>query len=180
MSAPARVAVLGLGNVLRSDDGVGPFALRLLESRWELSPEVALHDLGTPGPELVDYLHALDAVVVVDSVAADGEPGELRTYDRDEILAAPPGQRVSPHDPSLREALATAEFAGGGPASVALVGVVPGSTALGTELTPPVRAALPRLEREVLRCLARLGVRARRREAPDARPDIWWQRPASG
>jgi hydrogenase maturation protease len=54
MSEARRIGVLGVGNVLMGDDGIGPFVLKILESRYEFPPNVVLHDLGTPGPR--DYI----------------------------------------------------------------------------------------------------------------------------
>lgn len=170
MSArPPAVAVLGIGNTLRRDDGVGPAAIALLARRLELPDEVPLLDLGTPGLDLVEYLLDLDAAVVVDTVAAADEPGTLRLYERDEIVAGSLGDRLSPHDPSLREALLTAELFDRGPSRVVLIGVVPGSTELGTELTPAVRRALPAVVAAVARQLRAFGVEVRER-APATTP----------
>jgi hydrogenase maturation protease len=135
---------------------------------------VALLDLGTPGPEFVDYLIEIDTALVIDAVDAEGDAGAIKLYDRSEILSVAIGERLSPHDPSLREALLTAELAGRGPSAVVLVGVVPESTRLGTELSAAVRAAVPEIEDEVLRQLSELGIEGRRREVRGD-PDIWWE-----
>ncbi len=49
MTASFRIGVLGVGNILMGDDGIGPFLVRILEARYEFPPNVVLHDLGTPG-----------------------------------------------------------------------------------------------------------------------------------
>jgi hydrogenase maturation protease len=173
--APGRVAVLGLGNVLMGDDALGPYAVRLLEARYELPGRVPVLDIGTPGLDLVPYFEGVDALVLVDTVRSEAPPGTLRLYRRDEILKHPPRTRVSPHDPGLKEALLSLEFAGHGPREVLLVGVVPGRTGQGVGISDPVRAALPAVHAEILRELERLGVPAIPRRAP-LPPDIWWER----
>jgi hydrogenase maturation protease len=175
MTERPAVAVLGLGNVLRRDDGVGPFLIKILEGGYEFPDGVSLLDLGTPGPEFVDYLLEVDIAIVIDSVAAAGTAGDVLVFDREQILSAPLPERLSPHDPSLREALLTAELAGQGPSTVILVGVIPESTELGTELTTVVRAALPRAEAEVVRQLRGLGIEPATR-AGAAKLEIWWER----
>jgi len=169
-----RIGVIGLGNVLMGDDALGPYAVRALESAYALPTNVSVLDLGTPGPELADYLRGFGAIIVVDTLRADGAPGETRTYRRPEIVSAPISQRISPHEPGLREALLTAELIDDGPGEVLLVGVIPSSVAAGTGLSAALREALPRIQGIVVAELERLGVRAEERAEPEA-ADIWWE-----
>ncbi len=171
----ARVAVIGIGNVLNGDDALGPYAVRLLEAAWELSEEVEVIDAGTPGADLGALLDGARAAVIVDAVSAKGRPGELRRYDRAEILRGAPRLAMSPHEPGVREALLALEFQGSGPDDIVLLGAVPGDLELGTALSSPVKAALPALVDAVVAELRRLGVEPRRRSEP-LRPDIWWER----
>lgn len=171
----ARTAVLGLGNVLMGDDAFGPYAVRLLLARYTFPEDVAVEDLGTPGLDLHPYLSGRDALVIVDTVRSDAPPGELRLYRRDDILRHDPGPRVNPHDPGLKEALLTLEFAGVGPTDVTLVGVVPAETGSKAGLSDPVRGALPAAESAVIAELARLGHRVEKRDVSDD-PDIWWEK----
>lgn len=173
----ARVRVLGLGNVLMGDDGAGPWIVEELLARWTFPPDVAVADLGTPGLDLIPFLAGAEAVVLVDTVKADGPPGTLKLYRRDEILRHPPGPRVSPHDPGVKEALLTLELAGGAPAEVVLVGVVPGFVGKSVLLTPTVRDAVERAAAEVVRILGEMGLAPEPR--PDPRPvEPWWTRSA--
>jgi hydrogenase maturation protease len=174
-SETARMAVLGLGNVLMGDDAAGPSVLRLLEAEYDLPPEIELLDLGTPGPELAHIVEGRDALIVVDTIRArDGAPGELRRLRRAEIVQGKVPDRLSPHDPSLRGALLAAELLGTSPADVTLLGVVPGEVSLRLELTPAVRQALPALVRAVVVELERLGFEVpRRAEARGA--EAWWE-----
>jgi hydrogenase maturation protease len=170
-----RVVVIGIGNVLNADDGIGPYVARVLDAGWEMAPGAEVMDAGTPGLDLVSVLHAAEAVVVVDAVRDRGAPGEVRRYDREQILRGGPTLAMSPHEPGLRDALLTMEFQGGAPSDVTLWGAIPASVELATELTPAARAAVPALVDGVLAELHRLGVEARRRAEPRA-PDIWWER----
>lgn len=156
------------------DDAAGPFFVRTFDSRWELPDHVSVEDLGTPGPELAHYLMGLDALIVVDAVRAEGPPGELRIYRREEILHHAPVPQRSAHDPSLRGALWAADLAGQAPTDVVLVGVIPERIELHTGLSAIVRGAMSALEASVLEELARLGIRASAR-IPPADPEIWWE-----
>jgi hydrogenase maturation protease len=166
------VAIFGIGNVLVGDDAVGPTVVNQLDALWEFPEGVFIEDLGTPSLDLAGRLSGLDAVIFVDAVSAREVPGTICIYRRDEILKHPPGLRLSPHDPSLKETLLTMEFIGDGPKEVILVGIVPKTTE-GFGLTEEVRAALPAAEAAVLELLERMGVEPLRRSAP--RPTTpWW------
>ena len=173
-----RIAVLGLGNVLMGDDGFGPCAARVLESEWELPPDVAVQDLGTPGFDLAPWLADTEIVIVLDAVAASGAPGDVRIYAREELFRRAPGPRLGPHDPGLREALLSAELAGVAPRELWVVGVVPARVAPGPGLSPPVRAAVPVAVDGAVRLLQQRGCALRRRSVP-LPCDLWWEAPAA-
>lgn len=166
---------MGLGNVLQEDDALGPYVIQTLLAGWDFPEGVAVLDLGTPGLELSPYLQGQDALIVVDTVRSDGEPGELRTYDREGLLKHPPAQRTSPHDPGLKETLLALELHDLSPQEVRVVGVIPGETGYGVGLSDPVQAAVPAVVDEVLRELERLGVPATPKPEP-VEPDLWWER----
>ena len=172
-----QVAVLGLGNVLMGDDALGPHVIAHLIAGYEFPSEVEVEDLGTPGLDLHPHLAGHDVVILVDVVKSQGEPGELKLYDKAQVLKHAPGPRVSPHDPGVKEALLALEFAGACPQEVLLVGVIPDVTCnLEVGLSKEVQAAIPKAEAAVLKELERLGVPAVERQ-PRSRPDIWWENP---
>ncbi len=177
--AHRRVAVVGLGNVLMGDDGFGPFVVRQFQARYDYPEWVSATDLGTPGLDLVPFIDDATAVIVVDTVKLDEPPGTLRLYQRDQLLAAPRGQRFSPHDAGLVETLQMLEFSGGGPREVQLVGVVPESCAPRPGLSASARAAAELALEAVAEQLRRLGVPLNDRSQP-REPGIWWEQPAAG
>ena len=174
--AKATTAVLGLGNVLMGDDALGPTVIARLRAACEFPADVEVEDLGTPGLDLHPHLQGHAALVLVDTVRAPGPPGTLKLYRKDDILRHPPGPRVSPHDPGLKDALLWLQFSGEEPSEVLLVGVVPAGTEGEVGLSEAVAGAIPDAEEAVLTELQRLGHQVRRREAPDA-PDLWWESP---
>jgi hydrogenase maturation protease len=155
--------VLGLGNVLMGDDGLGPVAVRTFEAEYNLPPDVQAIDLGTPGLDLLPWLADVDRVILVDTVKSDSPPGTVRFYEKADLLRYPPAARVGPHDPGVKQALLALEFAGRAPRELALIGVVPASTAMSLELTPAVQAAVPGVVRAIESMLARFGVPVLRR-----------------
>ena len=168
------VRILGVGNVLCSDDGLGPYVVKVLEAGYEFPEEVEVIDVGTPGLDFTPYLADARLVVVIDTVRGQESAGSLRLLRDREIVAAPPPPRMSPHEPGLREALMATEFAGTSPREILLVGVVPASTEQGTRLSDEVRRSVPGVVDVVLRELDRIGCPATRRQDP-AQPDIWWE-----
>jgi hydrogenase maturation protease len=165
--------VLGLGNVLMSDDGLGPAVLRAFEEQYVVGPDVSVVDLGTPGLDLSPWLADAERVILIDTVKAPLPPGSLRLYTKGDLLEHAPGVRVSPHDPGVKETLLALEFAGRAPREVALIGVVPAVTTMGLELSPAVGAAIPAALRAVVEALERFGVAVARRSTPAAHVP-WW------
>lgn len=171
----ARIALIGIGNVLTGDDAVGPHVVRVVEARFALPADVEVIDAGTPGYDLTAFLVGMDAAILVDAVRAKGAPGELRVYEKAELLTRKPVLAMSPHEPGVREALLNADFMGVTPARVRLVGVVPARTDTGIGLSPEVRAAIPAAVEQVAAELRALGVPVEER-VPPRPPDLWWER----
>jgi hydrogenase maturation protease len=146
-----KTAIYGIGNILLGDDGVGPAVVRHL-STLDLPPGTVLEDLGTPSLDLPAYLTGFDRVVFIDAVAFDAPPGTIHVFSREEIIAAAPGIRISPHEPSINDALIVLDFAGTAPREVVLVGVVPETLEGGMSLSTAVAAAVPNAAQRVLEC----------------------------
>ena len=168
------VRILGVGNVLCEDDGLGPYAIKVLEAQFEFPEGVEVIDLGTPGLDFTPYLADARMVIVLDTVKGDEPSGTLRLLRDGEIVAKPPPSRMSPHEPGLREALMATEFADSSPEEILLIGVVPESTGHSTKLTEAVRAAVPQVVDSVVMELERLGRPPVRRDPP-AELDLWWE-----
>jgi len=160
-----RIAIYGIGNILLGDDGVGPAVALFLDANFVFPADVFVEDLGTPSLDLPSYLLDFDAAVFVDAVVADAPPGTIRTFTRAEIMAVAPGIRISPHEPSINDALIVLDFAGKGPRDVVLVGVVPQTLDGGVTLSSAVAAAVPAAAEAVVAELASRGIRAERRRA---------------
>jgi hydrogenase maturation protease len=157
------IFVLGLGNVLMGDDGLGPSVIRRFEAEYVCDSGVEVVDLGTPGLDLLPWLIDAERVILVDTVKSYRPPGSVIVYDKADIMRHAPMQRIGPHDPGVKDALFALDFAGRAPREVILVGVVPATTAMGLELSPVVATAVQRAIEEVVRALAAAGVTVRRR-----------------
>ena len=158
--------VLGLGNVLLEDDGVGSATIALLHDRFEPPVGVRVFDGGTLGLSLLPYLQMSDAVILVDAVRADGAPGTLVRLDGDDVAPAV-ATRLSPHQVGVADLLDGARWLDRYPTRVVLVGIVPESMELSVGLTPLVRASLPALVEQVVAEAEALGFPFERRESGD-------------
>jgi hydrogenase maturation protease len=141
-AAPPTV-ILGLGNLIQSDDGVGIHAVRLLENDERLGAGVAVIDGGTFGVQLAAYTAGAGHLIVLDSVDVGRDPGTLVRMDGSDLCGLPGG--ATAHGLGLADLLVALGLMGSQPPEVVLLGVQPATTALGTELSPAVRAALPAL-----------------------------------
>lgn len=168
-----RVAIFGIGNVLAHDDAVGPSVARILDAGYTFPDNVVVEDLGTPALELPTHLAGFDHVILIDAVAASAEAGAVRLYRRDDILKNPPGLRISPHDPSLKETLLLLDLLSEAPEDIVLVGIVAKDASMGIGMTPEVVDALPLAANAVIAELETLGIPVTPREqAREA--DLWW------
>jgi hydrogenase maturation protease len=171
--------VLALGNVLMSDDGLGPAVLRAFEQHYVAGPNVVLEDLGTPGLDLSPWLADAERVILIDTIKAPLPPGSMRLYTKADLVGRAAGVRVSPHDPGVRETLLALEFAGRAPREVALIGVVPALTTMGLDLSAEVQAAIPAAVQAVVTALADAGIDVVAR-TPPLSPVPWWNTGMAG
>jgi hydrogenase maturation protease len=136
--------VLGLGNVLLGDDGVGPAVIARLRHTWAVRGGIRVLDGGTLGLSLLPYLEDARRVILVDAVAADAPAGTLVRLAGADVGPAV-ATRLSPHQIGVADLLEGARWHDREPQHLVLLGVVPESIALGVGLSEPVRGALPQL-----------------------------------
>jgi len=151
-----KVLVLGVGNILLKDEGVGVRCVEKLLAEYAFAPNVELMDGGTLGMALMDAIMGCDRLIVVDAVVNGGRPGEMYRLTGVEM-----GKSVafknSMHQTDLLETLATCKVLGTCPDTVVL-GVEPKDfDPWGVELTPPVQARLEDLCQAVLREIDQAG-----------------------
>jgi hydrogenase maturation protease len=143
-----RILVLGLGNTLLSDEGLGVAAVRRLAETYRCWPEVEVLDGGTLALDLLYRLEGISDLLIVDAVKTGATPGTLVRLEGDEIPKAL-ATKMSMHQVGLQELLAVSELRGTLPARVVLWGMEPASLDWGAELTSPVASQLDALVRAV-------------------------------
>lgn len=162
-----RTAVVGLGNTLMGDDGLGVAALTRLRLQWSVLPEVDWIDGGTAGMCLLPVVEGATRVLLIDAIDMRVAPGTKIVIERDRLpryLAT----KVSPHQIDLRDVLALAELRGTLPDDAVAVGLQPAMIGMSTELSDIVASRLDELVDEIVRVLTCWGHRCTRIEGNDA------------
>lgn len=140
---PVDLLILGLGNVLCRDDGLGVAAAHLLARRYRFPPGVRVMDGGTLGLSLLPYVEDARQAILLDAIRADGPPGTLVRLEGDDVAPAVEA-RLSPHQIGVADLLHGARWHDRLPPLV-LLGLVPESIDLGLGLSPAVQAGLEAL-----------------------------------
>ncbi|UCG14466.1 MAG: HyaD/HybD family hydrogenase maturation endopeptidase [Deltaproteobacteria bacterium] len=153
---PKQILILGVGNLLFTDEGVGVRVAESLQDRYEFSDNVKVVDGGTLGMNLLGVVSGVDHLIVVDAVKNGRAPGTLYRLAGEEIpkriLA-----KNSLHQVDLLEALTCCQALDKVPETV-ILGVEPEDiTTLGIDMTPTVRARIDDLIQAALKELIRLG-----------------------
>jgi hydrogenase maturation protease len=146
------VLVLGLGNTLLADDGVGVHVVRHLASNCDAPPGLRTLDGGTLGFRLMAAITEAQAVIVVDAAQLGERPGTVRLLARDALADhVGRGGRMSAHEAGLVDLLTLARLEGWAPTRLALIGIQPKVIDWGERLSPPVSRSLPLACRAVIR-----------------------------
>ena len=154
--AAPRTVVIGLGNPLMGDDGLGIAVLERLQATWDVPPDVELVDGGTWGMNLLPIIEQAEQVLLLDAIHSGAAPGTLIVIPRDRLpryLAT----KISPHQVDLRDVLALAELRGTLPARTTAVGLQPARVEMIHELSPPLAARLDTVVTAAVQLLAEWG-----------------------
>lgn len=151
------VLVLGIGNLIMSDDGVGVRVVQLLAERFGFPAGVTVLDGGTLGLDLLPRLEGVDRLLVVDAVETGRAPGTLVRLTGEDVPAVLE-TKISPHQVGLKDLLTVATLQGFAPREMVLWGVQPERIEPGMELSPAVAVQLEPLAEKILAELARWGV----------------------
>lgn len=171
----APVLVLGVGNVLMGDDGVGGRVVDALQAgatdgSLDLPADVVLVDGGTLGVDLLPWLTDARAAVLVDAAFVGGAPGTISVW-RDDV-AAGGAAAGGPDGAGLADLLATAQLTGELPAAISIMGIQPGALEARVGLSDAVAAALPTAVATALAEIRRVDALSRPGRAPEGTPDM--------
>lgn len=150
------ILVLGIGNVLLMDEGVGVRAINELERRYRFSSEIELLDGGTAGIELLRHISGRDYLIIIDVVKSGQSPGTVVRFEGEDVPAVF-RNRISPHQLGLSDLLAAAMLTDELPENLVLFGVEPANLDQGLDLSDTVEASMDKLLLAICNELESLG-----------------------
>jgi hydrogenase maturation protease len=141
--SPQKIVILGVGNLLLSDEGVGVHVANEL-MKMELPSEVAVVEGGTDGFGLLNIITEADRLIVIDAVKGGGAPGSIYRFNINEVQSCPSGFKTSVHQISILEVISLSGLIGKTPHTI-VIGIEPKSFDIGMELSTEIKAKIPRI-----------------------------------
>jgi len=171
----AKIAVLGLGNLMRRDDAVGMLAIERLRADPRLPAGVSIVEGGTLGLDLLYPLEGVTHLLALDAVDAGAKPGTLQRFEGDDIAGLPTSESV--HLLGFADLLAAMRLTDNLPHEIVVLGVQPEVIAWGTALSAQVEAMLPELVHAAIAEIAEWSGEISRgwlpgTDVPSKRPDV--------
>lgn len=151
-----KTLVLGIGNLLMTDDALGVRIVQQLQKEFAFSSSVEVVDGGTLGLDLLPMLEDIDRLLIIDALEMDAEPGTVFRMEGAEVprvLAT----KVSIHQMGGQDLLALAELRGHLPQELVIIGAQAAVVEMGLEFSPPMAAAVPEVLDSVRRQLTAWG-----------------------
>ena len=159
---PVTTLILGVGNLLMSDEGVGVHAIKRLVENYQLPEEVQVLDGGTLGMDLLYYLEGVENLILIDAVETRKEPGTLIRLEDDEVPAFL-SMKMSPHQIGVPDMLVAAKLKDVFPKRLVLWGIQPELLEIGLDLSPTVEAKVDTIIDNVLKQLKAWGQEVERK-----------------
>jgi hydrogenase maturation protease len=151
------IVVIGLGNILLRDEGVGVRVIEALRQHYTFSPPITLVDGGTLGFALINEIEDCKTIIVVDAVKAGNEPGTIYRFTRNDINFVIP-MAMSVHDIGFIEALDQWQMLGINP-EVIFIGIEPEDmSSWGMELSDCIKTKTPRIIDLIILELKKLSI----------------------
>ena len=151
------VLILGVGNILLTDEGIGVRTVQALQQQYLMPENVELVDGGTAGMELMEIMANREHVILIDAVSTGAPPGTVVTLEEDEVPALF-RSRISPHQLGISDLLGVMTLTGELPKHFTLFGVVPYSIDTGIELTDMMEPKRKVLVSKVVSKLESMGL----------------------
>ena len=153
-----KVLILGIGNTLLSDEGIGVHLVQRMRDRMGPLEGVEFMDGGTLSFTLADPIAWADGLIVVDAARMDQAPGTLKVFRDDEMDAYLTGNRSSVHEVSLTDLMDIARLSETLPISRYLIGIEPEVLDWGEKPSKTVEPAIEDGIREISSILRAWGV----------------------
>lgn len=151
-----KTLVLGIGNLLMTDDALGVKIVQKIQQEYSFSEDVAVVDGGTLGLDLLPMVEEADRLLIVDALEMNAEPGAVFKMVGDEVPKVL-ANKVSIHQMGGQDLLALAELQGYLPTELVVLGTQAGCVEMGLDMTDAVEATVPRILEEVKKQLNEWG-----------------------
>jgi hydrogenase maturation protease len=143
LSPPQKIVILGIGNILLSDEGVGVHVANEL-AKMDLPPDVSVVEGGTDGFRLLNVITEADRLIIVDALKGGAEPGSIYRFDVGDVKSCPSGFKTSVHQIGILEVIDLSGLIGKTPHTT-VIGIEPKSLEMTMELSPEVREKVPKI-----------------------------------
>jgi hydrogenase maturation protease len=143
LSSPQKIVILGIGNILLSDEGVGVHVANEL-AKMDLPPDVSVVEGGTDGFRLLNVITEADRLIIVDALKGGAEPGSIYRFDVGDVKSCPSGFKTSVHQIGILEVIDLSGLIGKTPHTT-VIGIEPKSLEMTMELSPEVREKVPKI-----------------------------------
>ncbi len=151
-----KIAVMGIGNILMQDEGIGVHIIRELE-KYDFNPHIALIDGGNMGMDLLSFFYEYNTMIIVDAVDFEKNPGFIDTIENDDILTLFT-TKMSLHHLGLKDVLSYAKLLDQTPEELCLIGIQPEKIEMEMQLSKTVSSKIDTLTQLVLEKLKTWGV----------------------
>lgn len=158
-----KTLVLGVGNKLMSDEGIGVHAVERLAAEYTLPQEVQVLDGGTLGMDLLYYLEEVENLLLVDAAETGQQPGTLIRLQDDEVPAFM-SIKISPHQMGIPDMLAAAKLKDLYPKRLVLWGIQPEQIRIGLDLSPALASKVDSLVEHLADELRAWGMSVQRKQ----------------
>ena len=138
-----RILILGVGNLLLSDEGFGVHVAQRM-TEMEFPPQVEVVEGGTDGFGLMSLVLQADRLILIDAVKGGGPPGSVYRFDIEDCPPFPDTFKTSVHQISILEVINLSSLIGSPPRTT-VIGVEPKSMEMGMELSPEIKAKIPKV-----------------------------------
>jgi hydrogenase maturation protease len=143
-----RILILGIGNLLQSDEGLGVHIVNQIAQNVEIPEDVEVVDGGTAGFDLLPLMKGREKIIIVDALMVDDEPGSIYRFKPEQIRSA--RTRFSLHDVGIIEIIELLKLLGENP-DIEIIGVVPEDiTTLNMDITARVRESIPKVIEQIM------------------------------
>ncbi len=159
LKAETNILVLGIGNILLSDEGAGIKVIEQLQQQYKIPDAIEVTDGGTMGVELLPWIEKRSHIIIVDAIRSDNPPGSVLKVDD---VPAFFQNKISPHQIGITDVLAMAYILDDLPPSVILIGVEPETLSGGIELSETISGKIDTMVDMVVSEIENYGVSMQR------------------